>query len=135
MLIAYHISLHLTGNFAVGAPSFLASIVSIVETSESKETRLLSLHALREAIFHCSRAQLESIADSLWVPLFEDSEAKDEANRIIVASCIGKLTTCNPAKYLPQLQVSDIRSLRPMEHPTQLGYFPRPNAYVERVFA
>lgn len=59
-----------------------------------------------QAIFHCSRSQLESIADTLWKPLFEDSESQAEETRNVIASCIGKLTTSNPAKYLPLLQVS-----------------------------
>lgn len=57
-----------------------------------------------QAIFHCSRPQLESIADALWKPLFEDFDTSAEETRNVIASCIGKLTTSNPAKYLPRLQ-------------------------------
>lgn len=121
------------GNMAVGSPKFLQPIVQRVETATDQNERLLSLHALREvslsvvlgpsyssdcltpfyspqSIFHCSRSQLEHIADTLWKPLFDDAETSDEATRAIVASCIGKLTTSNPVKYLPQLEVCRARS-------------------------
>lgn len=68
-------------------------------------TIAVSSPLLSQSIFHCSRSQLEHIADTLWKPLFDDAETSDEATRSIVASCIGKLTTSNPAKYLPQLEV------------------------------
>ncbi|CED83922.1 TATA-binding protein-interacting protein [Phaffia rhodozyma] len=92
------------GCFAVGASQYLQPILSKVETSSDKSDRLLSLQALREAIFHSSNLQLENLADSLWEPLFEDSENQAEESRIVNASCIGKLTTSNPAKYLPLLE-------------------------------
>jgi cullin-associated NEDD8-dissociated protein 1 len=71
---------------------------------------------------HSSAAQLESIADLLWIPLFDDKDDAgktgkkgasadekdlgDDGIRNVKAACIGKLTTTAPAKYLPQLQVS-----------------------------
>jgi cullin-associated NEDD8-dissociated protein 1 len=70
---------------------------------------------------HSPAAQLETLADSLWAPLFADDGAKqangkstngqagiatgDDGVRNVKAACIGKLTTTAPAKFLPQLQV------------------------------
>lgn len=56
-------------------------------------------------------SQLEAIADSLWAPLFADEseiESEDDGERNVKAACIGKLTTANPMKYLPQLQASTV---------------------------
>ena len=54
---------------------------------------------------HCSHGQLETVADVLWVPLFQNSENSEETTRNVAAACLGKLTTTNPSRYLPQLQV------------------------------
>ena len=82
---------------------FLPVIVKMVETDPSK--RLLSLHALKEVVTHCSHGQLETVADLLWVPLFENSDNSEETTRNVAAACIGKLTTTHPSLYLPQLHV------------------------------
>ncbi|CDO71748.1 hypothetical protein BN946_scf184920.g32 [Trametes cinnabarina] len=91
------------GNIAVGnLHHFLPAIVKMVETDQTK--RLLALHALKEVVTHCSHGQLETVADMLWTPLFENSENQEETTRNVAAACLGKLTTTHPARYLPQLQ-------------------------------
>lgn len=51
---------------------------------------------------------MEGSAETLWAPLFENSENSEEITRNVAAACLGKLSTTNPSKYLPQLHVSDI---------------------------
>ncbi|KAF4584667.1 hypothetical protein EYR40_004654 [Pleurotus pulmonarius] len=90
------------GNIAIGnLHQFLPVIVKLVEKDPKK--RLLSLHALKEVVTHCSHGQLEGVADTLWVPLFENSENAEETTRNVAAACLGKLATTHPSKYLPQL--------------------------------
>ncbi|KAJ3832369.1 armadillo-type protein [Lentinula raphanica] len=90
------------GNIAIGnLHQFLPAIVKMVQSDAKK--RLLSLHALKEVVTHCSHGQLEGVADLLWVPLFENSENSEETTRNVAAACIGKLATTHPSKYLPQL--------------------------------
>ncbi|EEB95452.1 hypothetical protein MPER_05579, partial [Moniliophthora perniciosa FA553] len=90
------------GNIAIGnLHQFLPAIVKMVQSDSKK--RLLSLHALKEVVTHCSHGQLEGVADILWVPLFENSENSEESTRNVAAACIGKLATTQPSKYLPQL--------------------------------
>ncbi|RDX51535.1 TIP120-domain-containing protein [Lentinus brumalis] len=90
------------GNMAVGnLHHFLPLIVKLVERDQEK--RLLSLHALKEIVTHCSHGQLETVADMLWTPLFENSENQEETTRNVAAACLGKLTTTHPDRYLPQL--------------------------------
>lgn len=83
--------------------------------------RLLALHAAKEVtrsvlfmasdtqylqvVTHCSQGQLESVADLLWAPLFQNSENTEETTRNVAAACLGKLATTHPSKYLPQLHV------------------------------
>ncbi|KAF5376967.1 hypothetical protein D9615_007234 [Tricholomella constricta] len=89
-------------NIAIGnLQQFLPAIVQLVESDPKK--RLLSLHALKEVVTHCSHGQLEGVADLLWVPLFENSENSEETTRNVAAACIGKLATTHPSRYLPQL--------------------------------
>ncbi|KAK1926054.1 putative TIP120-family protein TIP120B [Papiliotrema laurentii] len=111
------------GNLAVGAPqTYLPPIVNQIQSTTSEAQRLLVLHALKEVILHSPAAQLESLADSLWQPLFAEVDTTEAASkkskkpkvggtdigddgiRNVKAACIGKLTTTAPAKYLPQLQ-------------------------------
>ncbi|KAJ6521352.1 armadillo-type protein [Mycena vulgaris] len=90
------------GNIAIGSlHQFLPAIVKIVKSDAKK--RLLSLHALKEVVTHCSQGQLEGVADMLWVPLFENSENSEETTRNVAAACLGKLATTHPSRYLPQL--------------------------------
>ncbi|KAJ6614944.1 armadillo-type protein [Mycena sp. CBHHK59/15] len=90
------------GNIAIGSlHQFLAAIVKLVKSDPKK--RLLSLHALKEVVTHCSQGQLEGVADMLWVPLFENSENSEETTRNVAAACLGKLATTHPSRYLPQL--------------------------------
>ncbi|KAJ7211033.1 armadillo-type protein [Mycena haematopus] len=90
------------GNIAIGSlQQFLPAIVKIVKSDPKK--RLLSLHALKEVVTHCSQGQLEGVADMLWVPLFENSENSEETTRNVAAACLGKLATTHPSRYLPQL--------------------------------
>lgn len=90
------------GNMAVGnLHHFLPVIVKMIE--KDSQRRLLSLHALKEVVTHCSHGQLETVADLLWVPLFQNSEISEETTRNVAAACLGKLTTTNPSRYLPQL--------------------------------
>lgn len=90
------------GNIAIGnLQLFLPVIVKMVESDQKK--RLLSLHALKEVVTHCSQAHLEGVADMLWVPLFENSENSEETTRNVAAACLGKLATTHPSRYLPQL--------------------------------
>lgn len=106
---------------------FLPVIVKMIENDSQK--RLLSLHALKEVhiessppslssfssiqvVTHCSHGQLETVADTLWVPLFQNSEASEDATRNVAAACLGKLTTTHPSRYLPQLQVCLLLSNR-----------------------
>ena len=98
------ISLSLAGNIAIGNLNlFLPYIVHLVKQDDSK--RLLALHALKEVVTHTSTSHLENLAETLWVPLFEDSENADESSRGVAAACIGKLITTHPARYLPQVHV------------------------------
>jgi len=90
------------GNIAIGnLTEFLPVIVTLVESDANK--RLLSLHSLKEVVTHCSSSQLESVADTLWVPLFENSDNTEESTRNVAAACLGKLATTHPSRYLPQL--------------------------------
>ncbi|QRW05866.1 cullin-associated NEDD8-dissociated protein 1 [Ceratobasidium sp. AG-Ba] len=90
------------GNIAIGSQErFLPIIVKQVQNDDEK--RLLSMHALKEVVSHCSHAHLESIAESLWQPLFDTGSAHENALNI-AASCLGKLTTTNPARFLPPLE-------------------------------
>lgn len=101
----YHIAITYTpsGNIAIGnLPVFLPVIVSIVQKDASK--RLLALHAIKEVVSNCSHAQLEGVADTIWVPLFGRSEDADEATRNVAAACLGKVTATNPSRYLVQLR-------------------------------
>jgi len=82
---------------------FLPFIVHLVKQDDSK--RLLALHALKEVVTHTSTSHLENLAETLWVPLFENSESADETSRGVAAACIGKLITTHPARYLPQVHV------------------------------
>ncbi|KAH9949483.1 ARM repeat-containing protein [Amylocystis lapponica] len=108
-----------TGNIAVGnLHHFLPIIVKMVETDPEK--RLLSLHALKEVVTHCSHGQLENVADVLWVPLFENSENSEETTRNVAAACLGKLTTTHPSRYLPQLH-DRIRDQDPAARATVLS--------------
>lgn len=93
------------GNIAVGnTATFLPVIVKGVAQAKVPATRLLYLHALKEAIVHCSVAQVSGIADSLWEPLLrDDGEGQDDGARNVKAACIGKLITSNPSKYIPEL--------------------------------
>ncbi|OBZ78570.1 Cullin-associated NEDD8-dissociated protein 1 [Grifola frondosa] len=107
------------GNMAVGnLHYFLPVIVKMVE--HDSERRLLSLHALKEVVTHCSHGQLENVADMLWVPLFENSENSEETTRNVAAACLGKLTTTHPARYLPQLHAR-IRDENPAARATVLS--------------
>ncbi len=94
----------LLGNIAIGnLQLFLPYIVHLVKQDDSK--RLLALHALKEVVTHTSTSHLENLAETLWVPLFENSESADESSRGVAAACIGKLITTHPARYLPQVHV------------------------------
>jgi hypothetical protein len=106
MLFATQISscFLLAGNIAIGnLQLFLPFIVQLVKQDDSK--RLLALHALKEVVTHTSTSHLENLADTLWAPLFENSESADESSRGVAAACIGKLITTHPARYLPQVHV------------------------------
>ncbi|WVQ80275.1 hypothetical protein IAT38_002380 [Cryptococcus sp. DSM 104549] len=104
------------GNMAVGSPQgFLPSIIQKIQTTKEEASRLLFLHAVKEVILHSPSTQLESLADTLWTPLFADdlsvsttsdkaAETGDDGIRNVKAACIGKLTTTAPGKFLPQLQ-------------------------------
>ena len=98
------------GNIAIGnLHLFLPFIVHLVKQDDSK--RLLALHALKEVVTHTSTSHLENVAETLWVPLFENSESADESSRGVAAACIGKLITTHPARYLPQVHVWHTRIL------------------------
>lgn len=64
------------------------------------------LTASSQVVTHCSHGQLEGFAEILWAPLFENSENSEEITRNVAAACLGKLSTTNPSKYIPQLHVS-----------------------------
>ncbi|GJJ09394.1 hypothetical protein Clacol_003616 [Clathrus columnatus] len=92
-----------TGNIAIGnMHHFLPSVINLVQTQNEK--KLLSLYALKELVANCSVGQLENVADTLWAPLFQNSESSDEVVRNVAAACLGKLTLTNASKYLPLLQ-------------------------------
>lgn len=63
-----------------------------------------SIH--RQVVSNCLPGQLEGVAETIWVPLFQDSANSEESTRNVAAACLGKLTTTNPSRYLPQLQVA-----------------------------
>ncbi|KZT42868.1 ARM repeat-containing protein [Sistotremastrum suecicum HHB10207 ss-3] len=91
------------GNMAIGnVQKYLPIIVTMVQTDDR---RLLALQALKEVVSRCSNAQLEGVAETLWEPLFQTSGVTDEATNNAAAASIGKLTTTNPSRYLPQLQI------------------------------
>jgi len=55
-------------------------------------------------VTHGSHGQLEPVADQLWIPLFRSSTSDaEESTRNVAAACLGKLTTTQPSRYLPQL--------------------------------
>ncbi|PPQ63540.1 hypothetical protein CVT24_004770 [Panaeolus cyanescens] len=99
------------GNIAIGnLQQFLPTIISMVQSDQKR--RLLALHAAKEVVTHCSRGQLEAVADLLWGPLFDNSQTTEEATRNVAAACLGKLATTHPSKYLPQLHAR-IRDTNP----------------------
>lgn len=69
-----------------------------------------NLTTLSQVVTHCSHGQLEGFAEILWAPLFDNSENSEEITRNVAAACLGKLSTTNPSKYLPQLHVSSAMS-------------------------
>ncbi|EIN13285.1 ARM repeat-containing protein [Punctularia strigosozonata HHB-11173 SS5] len=106
-------------NIAIGnLHLFLPAIVKLVKSDPQK--RLLSLHALKEVVSHTSHGQLETVADTLWTPLFENSENAEEATRNVAAACLGKLTTTHPSQYLPQLHAR-IRDVNPAARATVIA--------------
>lgn len=102
------------GNLAVGVPDvYVPAIITRISAAKDESERLLLLHAIKEVILHSPSAQLESLADTLWAPLFSATDATPASKadstggdgiRNVIAACIGKLTTTVPAKFLPQLQ-------------------------------
>lgn len=107
-LLLHNLTTSLPGNIAIGnLHLFLPYIVHLVKQDDSK--RLLALHALKEVVTHTSTSHLENLAETLWVPLFENSESADESSRGVAAACIGKLITTHPARYLPQVHVRVLR--------------------------
>ncbi|KIR30138.1 tip120-family protein [Cryptococcus deuterogattii LA55] len=102
------------GNLAVGAPAvYVPAIITKISSAKDESERLLLLHAIKEVILHSPSSELESLADTLWAPLFSATDATsaskanstgDDGIRNVIAACIGKLTTTVPAKFLPQLQ-------------------------------
>jgi len=93
------------GNIAIGnITTFLPVIIRQIHADDSR--RVLSLHSLKEIVTHCSTTQLEGIADAVWTPVFDNPENSEESTRNVAAACLGKLTTTNPSRYLPQLQSS-----------------------------
>lgn len=105
---------------------FLPFIVHLVKLDDSK--RLLALHALKEVVTHTSTSHLENLAETLWVPLFENSENADETSRGVAAACIGKLITTHPARYLPQVHVclAEFVMIYVCSHVFLSGPHPRP---------
>jgi cullin-associated NEDD8-dissociated protein 1 len=67
---------------------------------------MTSTHSWTQIVTKSSHGHLEIVADSLWGPLFDDSETAEETTRNVAAACIGKLTTTHASRYLPQLHVS-----------------------------
>lgn len=60
--------------------------------------------SLPQVVTHCSHGQLEPVADVIWTPLFHNSTSdSEESTRNVAAACLGKLTTTQPSRYLPQL--------------------------------
>lgn len=98
------------GNMAVGAPEeYLPVLVQDIESAQDEPSRLLHLYSLKEVIMHSSTGQLEKLADFFWKPLFGDVGGQDDDGiRNIKAACIGKLTIADSARFIPQLQVSQI---------------------------
>ncbi|KAG2100498.1 armadillo-type protein [Suillus cothurnatus] len=89
------------GNIAIeNLHQFLPAIL-IAERDPHK--KLLSLHALKEVVTHCSHGQLERVVEQLWAPLFQYSEDAEDSTRNVAAACLGKLTTAHPTRYFPQL--------------------------------
>lgn len=104
LFLLHILTASLPGNIAIGnLHLFLPYIVHLVKQDDSK--RLLALHALKEVVTHTSTNHLENLAETLWVPLFENSESADESSRGVAAACIGKLITTHPSRYLPQVHV------------------------------
>ncbi|KAG2745509.1 TIP120-domain-containing protein [Suillus brevipes Sb2] len=90
------------GNIAIGnLHQFLPAILRVAESDPHK--KLLSLHALKEVVTHCSHGQLEGVAEQLWAAFFQYSEDAEVSTRNVAAACLGKLTTTHPTRYLPQL--------------------------------
>lgn len=108
-----------TGNIAIGnLHLFLPTIVKLVQNDKDK--RLLALHALKEVVSNCPSGQLEGVAETIWVPLFHNSANSEESTRNVAAACLGKLTTTNPSRYLPQLQAR-IRDENPAARATVIA--------------
>ncbi|WVN91012.1 uncharacterized protein L203_106258 [Cryptococcus depauperatus CBS 7841] len=100
------------GSLAVGSPEvFLPVIIKRIENPRNESDRLLFLHSIKEVILHSPITQLETLANSVWDPLFASTRAStdiddtgDDGIRNVTAACIGKLTIAAPNKCLPQLQ-------------------------------
>jgi cullin-associated NEDD8-dissociated protein 1 len=92
---------------------------------------------ISQAIVHCSDDQAASVADSLWEPLLaDDDDSQDDGARNVKAACIGKLTSSNPGKYIPELRVSTSnhlldRGLYLITLVTLQARLPRANAVVK----
>jgi cullin-associated NEDD8-dissociated protein 1 len=70
----------------------------------------MSCHMIRisdtcfaQIVTKSSHGQLETVADALWGPLFDDAENAEETTRNVAAASLGKLTTTHPDRYLAQL--------------------------------
>ncbi|KAF8174733.1 armadillo-type protein [Pholiota molesta] len=86
------------GNIAIGnLQQFLPVIVKMVE-SDPKKRLLACMRRKRFVVTHCSHGQLESVADLLWGPLFENSQNAEESTRNVAAACLGKLATTQPSR-------------------------------------
>ena len=81
-----------------------------------------------KVVSNCPLAHLESVAEAIWVPLFQNSANTDESTRNVGAACLGKLATTNPSRYLPQLQVKSLKRnvSKAGIHAFHLGTYSRP---------
>lgn len=82
--------------------TFLPIIVNIVRKDSTR--RLLALHAIKEVVSNCSHGQLETVAEVIWTPLFENSDNAEESTRNVASASLGKLAAINPSHYLGQLR-------------------------------
>ncbi|XP_035487799.1 cullin-associated NEDD8-dissociated protein 2 isoform X1 [Scophthalmus maximus] len=91
------------GGLAVGSLSdYLPFLLKEICTQPRRQ--YLLLHSLKEVISACPACGLSPHMESIWSLLVQSCECPEEGTRNLVAECLGKLTSLEPAQLLPRLK-------------------------------